>query len=83
MALMGSQDLNADRCLQMVKYLPRPMLKDSWDQIAPPLNGKNFVLQSNKRLVKRIEKIRGVQINKENDNVAIVYKEIKFSIEQS
>lgn len=67
----------------MVKYLPRPMLKDSWDQIAPLLDGKNFVLQSSKRLVKRIEKIVGVQIEKENGTVAIVYKEIKFLIEQS
>lgn len=67
----------------MVKYLPRPMLKDSWDQIAPLLDGKNFVLQSSERLVKRIEKILGVQIEKENGTVAIVYKEIKFLIEQS
>jgi hypothetical protein len=67
----------------MVKYLPRPMLKDSWDQIAPLLDGKNFVLQSSERLVKRIEKIVGVQIEKENGTVAIVYKEIKFLIEQS
>jgi hypothetical protein len=67
----------------MVKYLPRPMLKDSWDQIAPLLDGKNFVLESSERLVKRIEKILGVQIEKENGTVAIVYKEIKFLIEQS
>lgn len=67
----------------MVKYLPRPMLKDSWDQIAPLLDGKNFVLESSERLVKRIEKIVGVQIEKENGTVAIVYKEIKFLIEQS
>ena len=31
----------------------------------------------------RIEKILGVQIEKENGTVAIVYKEIKFLIEQS
>ena len=67
----------------MVKYLPRPMLIDSWHQIAPLLDGKYFVLQSSKRLVKRIEKIVGVQIEKENGTVAIVYKEIKFLIEQS
>jgi len=59
------------------------MLKDSWDQIAPLLDGKNFVLESSERLVKRIEKILGVQIEKENGTVAIVYKEIKFLIEQS
>ena len=67
----------------MVKYLPRPMLIDSWHQIAPLLDGKYFVLQSSKRLVKRIENIVGVQIEKENGTVAIVYKEIKFLIEQS
>ena len=59
------------------------MLIDSWHQIAPLLDGKYFVLQSSKRLVKRIENIVGVQIEKENGTVAIVYKEIKFLIEQS